>query len=131
MEFFFCIFAASSEIYHARRCENIELYLNDCTNGKVIHVISASYGKHRPATIDCDHDTDRPIGQVCSSGITREVSQHCDGNATCTIPVNDRSFGDPCAAPVQICVTVEYVCGAQTGIQVQFNKTHSTKLLSC
>ena len=88
-------------------CGNMEVVLDKCADNEIIKLKSASYIK----SVNCSRDT---IKSVCTSNTSLErVSGYCNGNTTCTIPVNDDFFEAPCINQVEKCVTVEYKCGEQ------------------
>ena len=89
-------------------CGNMELVLDECADDEIMKLKSASYIK----SINCNPVDTGTIKPVCTSNTSLEkVSGYCGGNTTCTIPVNDDFFEDPCINQIEKCVTVRYKCG--------------------
>ncbi|GLV36087.1 Calcium-independent receptor for alpha-latrotoxin [Carabus blaptoides fortunei] len=85
-------------------CENTTLDLY-CTNGKVIRVLSANYG--RTSIFPCFIYFGANNCEAANS--TQIVGHRCNNQQKCSIDVSNRPFGDPCAL-VPKYLNVSYTC---------------------
>ena len=64
-----------------------------CPSNKIINVESANYGRTDKGTCPHPHDYDDTCYSIYSFPV---VSQHCNGQNSCSIGATNFNFGDPC-----------------------------------
>ncbi|RVE70231.1 hypothetical protein OJAV_G00062790 [Oryzias javanicus] len=92
---------------HVIACEHDELQLS-CTPGCVIFVYGAYYGR-RDETICTEGQQPAVLQNTQCSNPTDIVGQSCNGLESCTIPVSNSVFGDPCYGTYKY-AEMSYVC---------------------
>ena len=90
-----------------------------CNDSKVIHILSAMYGRRElnPGsclcnTVICDQ-CDTNCGNITDS--SRRVKDECEGQQFCNFTANNDFFGDPCRGTCKY-VQLAYQCVIKLGM---------------
>ena len=86
-----------------------------CTDNKVIHILSAMYGRNERDPGSCPCGFFGPCDTNCrSSDALRRVKDRCEGLPSCKFKADNAVFGDPCARTRKY-VQLEYKCDFKVG----------------
>ncbi|XP_077977039.1 rhamnose-binding lectin-like [Glandiceps talaboti] len=97
----------STTFVHSRLvCEHNRLNLQ-CSHGKIIHVVSANYGRTDDGET-CPHRSIKDLECRAETSVD-VVTEACEGEESCSVRASNSVFGDPCVGTFKY-LEVEYYC---------------------
>ncbi|KAI6203245.1 hypothetical protein M3Y94_00534100 [Aphelenchoides besseyi] len=90
-------------------CENSLMKL-ECRPGKLLSIYSAHYGRTVAAQNTHCSFRDPVIQESCIADALPALLYKCNAQSNCSVPVDDRFFGNPCPAAVSKYLSIIYMC---------------------
>ncbi|KAI6178569.1 hypothetical protein M3Y98_00515000 [Aphelenchoides besseyi] len=90
-------------------CENSLMKL-ECRPGKLLSIYSAHYGRTVAAQNTHCSFRDPVIQESCIADALPALLYKCNAQSNCSVPVDDRFFGNPCPASVSKYLSIIYMC---------------------
>ena len=90
------IIIGASNIIRLLACEHATVRLS-CTDSKVIHILSAMYGRKERNPGSCPCNINSECDTNCEKHDSlRRVKDRCEGLSSCHFKADNDFFGDPC-----------------------------------